>query len=108
MTTKVAGGPARLEQCRGHLRWRDDASGRVAHVHQLAIIAQGADPRRVFSGGEWHTHHGSGVRFDNRPSNLSLVHEREHGENGGDHPGWPGDRNWSELPEWRPRAAARA
>ena len=88
---------ARLELCRGHLRWRDDATGRVVHVHQLAVIAQGADPEAVFSSGEWHVHHGNGARFDNRPSNLSLVHGAEHGSEA-NLPDGPWAWNWSDLP----------
>jgi hypothetical protein len=95
MSEKVSGGPVRLEQCRGHLRWRH--AGRVVHVHQLAVIAQGADPSQVFSGGEWHVHHGNGVRWDNRPSNISLVHGSDHGREDCLPPG-PWAENWSELP----------
>jgi len=98
-TLAPAGPGARLELCRGHLRWRDDATGRVVHVHQLAVIAQGADPEQVFSDGEWHVHHGSGVRWDNRPSSLSVVHEEEHGSDEAHADGpWPGADNWSALP----------
>ena len=97
MTRKVSGGPVRLEQCRGHLRWRDDATGRVVHVHQLAIIAQGADPTQVFSGGDFHVHHGNNVRCDNRPSNLSLVLDEDHGAERSMPPG-PWSAQWHELP----------
>lgn len=105
MTRKVAGGPARLEQCRGHLRWRDDSTGRVVHVHQLVLIAQGADPVQVFSNGEYQGHHGNGVRWDNRHSNLALVHEHEHQVEYSDkHTGWPGNENWTEASPWSPAA----
>lgn len=97
MTEKVSDGAVRLEQCRGHLRWRDDATGRVVHVHQLAVIAQGADPARVFSDGDWHVHHGNNVRYDNRPSNLSLVLPDEHGSEA-NLEGGPWSADWSDLP----------
>lgn len=102
MTRKVASGPVRLEQCRGHVRWRDDNTGKIVHVHQLLVIAQGADPEQVFSKGEWETHHGSGIRFDNRPSNVAVMNREEHASesrNGGDHHGYPGEKNWHELPK---------
>jgi len=103
MTRKVFSGPVRLEQCRGHLRWRDDATSRVVHVHQLAVIAQGADPEHVFSNGKWHVHHGNGVRWDNRSSNISVVHDDEHAsEYSNSHTGWPGNCNWCDAPIWRP------
>ena len=97
MTKKIASGPVRLEQCRGHLRWRDDVTGRVVHVHQLAIIAEGADPEQVFSGGDFHVHHGNNVRWDNRPSNLSLELDKDHGSESVLQPG-PWSAQWDELP----------
>jgi hypothetical protein len=97
VTRKVAGGPVRLEQCRGHLRWRDDASGRVVHVHQLLALSRGADPGRVFSGGDWHVHHGNGVRWDNRPSNVCLEDGCDH-SGLGNLPAGPWAANWGDLP----------
>lgn len=47
-------------------------------VHQLLAIAEGADPEKVFSGGDYHVHHESEVPWDNRPENIELVSEEEH------------------------------
>jgi hypothetical protein len=52
-------------------------------VHQLVVIAEGGDPEKVFSGGEYHIHHRDGVPFDNRAENLELLscdgHSKRHG-----------------------------
>lgn len=47
-------------------------------VHQLVLIAHGADPYKVFSMGEYHTHHKNGRPWDNRPDNLELLHNTDH------------------------------
>lgn len=80
--------PARLEQRGdGYRRWRSweptEGRERYVYVHQLLAIAEGADPSRVFSGGEWAVHHRNGLKWDNRPANLELRegdrHIAEHG-----------------------------
>jgi hypothetical protein len=50
----------------------------IVYVHQLVAIANGADPYKVFSDGEYHTHHKNEVRWDNRPENLKFVSQFEH------------------------------
>ena len=55
----------------------------AVQIHQLVAIADGADPKKVFSGGEYHCHHRNGIPWDNRPENIELLtreeHLREHG-----------------------------
>jgi transposase len=47
-------------------------------VHQLVVIAEGANPALVFSDGEYHVHHRNNIPWDNRPSNLELVTRDSH------------------------------
>lgn len=47
-------------------------------VHQLVAIAQGEVPEKVFSDGEYQTHHRTGIPFDNRPENVELLTREEH------------------------------
>lgn len=53
-------------------------------VHQLTLVAEGHDPHKVYCD-EWHCHHENGVKWDNRPDNLSLWsrerHNRYHANN---------------------------
>ena len=49
-----------------------------ARVHQLVAIANGADPHKVFSNGEYQTHHKNGHGLDNRHENIELVSAKEH------------------------------
>jgi len=51
---------------------------RSVYVHQLLAIAEGADPKNVFSHGEYHVHHKNGIRWDNRPDNLEFTTREEH------------------------------
>jgi hypothetical protein len=96
---KIADGPVSLEQERGWLRWRGQHCGetKVVYVHQLVEIANGAEPEKIFSNGEWNVHHDNEIRYDNCPANLELLHAEDHvksqpGEMG------PGGKNWDELP----------
>ncbi|WP_135806032.1 hypothetical protein [Halorussus marinus] len=75
--------PARYEtRSDGYCRWRAwdrvDGRERYVYVHQLTAIADGASPYLVFSAGEYHIHHRSGIRFDNRPSNPQLLKGDDH------------------------------
>jgi len=83
---KIASSPAQfsLDAGKGYPRWyfseRCDVSN-VA-VHQLVVIADGADPEKVFDS-QYNVHHENGCRLDNRPSNLSVVKAGEHGHRDG-------------------------
>jgi len=47
-------------------------------IHQLVAIAEGADPHKVFSGGEYQCHHKNKIRWDNRPENIEFLTASEH------------------------------
>jgi len=47
-------------------------------IHQLVAIADGADPHKVFSGGEYNVHHINGIPWDNRAKNVELITKSEH------------------------------
>ena len=51
---------------------------RSVYVHQLLAIAEGADPYKVFSNGEWQVHHKNRIRWDNRPENIAFKKREEH------------------------------
>jgi len=48
------------------------------YIHQLIVIANDADPHKVFSNGDWHAHHKNGVRWDNRPENIEFIQGSDH------------------------------
>lgn len=56
-----------------------DGTKRTALVHQLVAIAHGADPYEIF-GGEHVVHHKNEHKTDNRPSNLEVMHQSDHGK----------------------------
>jgi len=55
------------------------ADGHNVPVHNLVAIADGADPEVVFGDPMTHVHHENGHKFDNRPSNLTLISAQDHG-----------------------------
>lgn len=61
----------------GYEMWSVPSPDTIA-VHQLVAIANGADPHKVFSDGEYHCHHKNGVRWDNRPGNIEVLSSSEH------------------------------
>jgi transposase len=49
-------------------------------VHQLVVIADGADPHDVYGDTSgMQVHHRNGMKCDNRPSNLDLIDMKKHG-----------------------------
>jgi hypothetical protein len=64
----------------GYTAYRGDSEGTIVPIHQLTAIAEGADPKKVFSNGEYQVHHKNRIKFDNRPSNLQLLTRDEHME----------------------------
>lgn len=98
---KIADGPVALETSRPdkesmpYTRWRDYHHSykhgyEVVYVHQLAAIAHGADPYKVFSDGEWEVDHTGldpaleGVKGAHRviemntEDNLELIEHGRH------------------------------
>ncbi|QHS17214.1 hypothetical protein GWK26_08705 [haloarchaeon 3A1-DGR] len=63
-------------------RTGDGGSGRRIRLHRLVMIADGADPHKVFSG-NWDVDHINGCSIDNRPENLRLMKKAEHGSKDG-------------------------
>jgi len=64
----------------GYCRWRtwDGERERYVYVHQLVAIADGASPYLVFSDGDYHIHHRSGFKYDNRAENLDIERNDDH------------------------------
>ncbi|GAB7018708.1 HNH endonuclease [Halostagnicola bangensis] len=67
---------------KGYKRWivTDPDKQRSVRVHQLLAISHGAEPEKVFSGGEYHCHHKNHMKCDNTPSNIELVTAEEHAQ----------------------------
>jgi transposase len=74
MTRRVLGRGYVEYQCRV-----PDGTARV-YEHQLAALAKGCDPLKVFSNGEYQCHHRNGVKWDNRPENIELLSQSDHDE----------------------------
>lgn len=73
-----------LTHPRGHVMV--SSGDRMAYLHQLLAIADGADPHDLFSG-ESVIHHKNNIPWDNRPENLKVFdshsdHAKEHYYNG--------------------------
>lgn len=47
-------------------------------IHQLLAIAGGADPYKVFSGGEYNVHHKKPIPWLNTPENVELLTKADH------------------------------
>lgn len=74
---------------KGYMRIQhnDGEKVRSCATHQLIAIANGEDPYKVFSGGEYNCHHKNGMKIDNRHENVELRSVKEHAEAHG----FPGD-----------------
>jgi len=59
----------------------------VFGIHQLLAIAEGADPHKLFSDGEYVVHHENGLKWDNRPDNIMVMSSKAHTSY--HHPGKP-------------------
>jgi transposase-like protein len=67
---------------RGYVQYKcrtPDGTARV-YGHQLAALAAGHDPEKIFSNGEYQCHHRNGIRWDNRPENVELLTDTEHAD----------------------------
>jgi transcriptional regulator with XRE-family HTH domain len=60
----------------GYAQWK--TGGKTVRVHQLLAIAEGYEPGKVFSNGEYEIHHQNGVKWDNRPDNIELLTASDH------------------------------
>lgn len=59
----------------GYVRITDGLS--IARLHQLLLIADGADPEEVFADSNV-IHHKNNVKWDNRVENLEMMTNSEH------------------------------
>lgn len=60
-----------------YVRDRAGDADQTVYVHQLVVIAAGADPRSVF-GPRVDVHHRNHIPWDNRPANLELEEANPH------------------------------
>jgi len=90
-----------LTHTSGYENWLADVDGttKTVAVHQLLAIAEGEDPSKVFSDGEYQIHHKNEIPWDNRAENIELVTRQEHADR---HPERGYDRMYTdeELCEW--------
>lgn len=81
-TSRPRAKPARhtFDATTGYEKWRTSINYErtTVMVHHLVLIAEGEDPRIVFSDG-MDTHHKNGFSADNRPENLELKNRENHG-----------------------------
>ncbi|AFH21445.1 hypothetical protein OSG_eHP1_00075 [environmental Halophage eHP-1] len=47
-------------------------------IHRLVVVAEGADPHKVFGDLSHVVHHKNEIPWDNRPENLEVVTQSEH------------------------------
>jgi len=57
---------------------KSDGKNDYVFVHQLIAIAEGAEPEKVFTNGDYHCHHKNEIRWDNRPENIEFLTASEH------------------------------
>lgn len=64
----------------GYCYWSCKLGGstKSVAVHQLLAIANGADPWKVFSDGDYQVHHIIPIPWLNTPDNVRLLSRREH------------------------------
>lgn len=64
----------------GYCFWSCKLTGetKTVAVHQLLAIAEGADPEKVFSDGDYQVHHIIPIPWLNTPDNICLLSRREH------------------------------
>lgn len=60
-----------------------DVERTTVSVHSLIVIANGADPYKVFGNDQYNIDHDNGCKIDNRPENLNLIDVTSHGRKDG-------------------------